>query len=249
MFGLSQQSLKVAIPQLLFFLCSLIATLIFWSYHHGITTQWYGVPSVPSQQSTKIKFLGDQQLAYRSLSLSIQNFGDTGGRTEPLRNFDYNAVINWFYLGQSLDKKSNYLPNLAAYYYGGIEDKTKLRPLIDYLADIGQTGEGEKWRWLAQAVFLARFKLEDQDLALNLAYKLAALEGENLPVWTDQMPAFVLTKVGEEKAALDIMTTIMATDRSLQQNDINYMCWYIEDKINPARTLLEANEIYQNFCI
>lgn len=245
----AQRPLRYTIRHFLAFIIMSVLTLCFWQYHHDLHPDWRGVPTVPSYTRIINNYLGDQQLGYRAMSIKIQNFGDTGGQTISIKNFDYDQLFRWFSLGTQLDARSNYLPSLAAYYYGAIDDEEKLRHVVDYLSEVGNSAENGKWRWLAQAVFLARFKIEDQELALNLAYKLAALEGDQLPIWTDQMPAFVLAKVGEEKAALDIITTIMATDKTLVQNEINYMCWYMSKKIGISIQALNKNEIFQSFCI
>ncbi len=230
------------------FLAMVLATICFWFYQRDLRIAWHNIPNVPSNNHVLIQYIGEKQLAYRTLSLKIQNFGDTGGQSVPLKSFDYQKLEQWLWLATEFDPVSNYIPNLAAYYFAGIDDPSRLQYIVDYLAAVGFDRSHEKWRWLAQAVFLSRFKLEDQDLALKLAYELAAMEGDDLPIWTKKMPAFVLAKVGEEKAAMDIITTIMATDRTLKVNEINYMCWYLEEKLAIAPDILSQNNIYMSFC-
>ena len=100
------------------------------------------------------------------------------------------------------------MPYIASFYFGALDDTTeKLRPLIHYLYEVGNAAEGEKWRWLAHAVYLARFKLQDLDLAYKMALDLAALanqDGSDLPNWARQMPAFILNAKGDKQAAMAI---------------------------------------------
>jgi hypothetical protein len=143
------------------------------------------------------------------------------------------------------------VPSLAAYYFGATKKKQDTCYLVDYLAKAGSDKiEGvERWRWLAHAVYMARFVMKDQDKALELANQLAAIATPDMPIWTKQMPAYVMSKVGQKKAARDLILTVMATDKSLVQADINQSCWYIDHNLREAGDGLEENPVYQTFCM
>src|SRR5690606_9801475 len=169
---------------------------------------WPGLPPASSRASTLLYGFGDVQFAYRNVGMMLQNAGDTGGRVTNLKDYNYAHVEDWLWRADSLDPHANYVPGLAAYYFGATKEPDELRHLVDYLAHVGSDTAGERWRWLAHAVYLARFRIEDQDKALDLAYRLAEHKGEDLPIWTKQMPAYVMSKTGQKKAARDLMLTI-----------------------------------------
>src|SRR5690606_23680957 len=131
--------------------------------------------------------------------------GDTGGRTTSLNDYNYEELAKWFFLADTLDPVSNYVPYLAAFYFGGVQEPEKFRPVLDYLVHVGNRAEGEKWRFLAHAVYLARFELEDNDTALELANKLARVNNPNMPGWTRQMPAFIMNTQGKKEAAYALL--------------------------------------------
>ena len=101
-------------------------------------------------------------------------------------------------------------------------------PIVEYLDVIGQRQHGEKWRWLAQAVFLARFRLNDMDRALDLANKLAQAKDGNIPVWARNMPVFILNAKGEKQGAYALMLEILKTSHTkLHPEEVNEMKNYI----------------------
>ncbi len=214
------------------FLCALLLNMAVLFSVQGKKTSWANVPPVPSEQSAPFAALGDPQFAYRNFGIMIQNFGDTGGRTTSLNDYDTEKLGAWFRFMNVLDPHSNFIPFLAAYYFGGAENATNMAPITDYLEYIGSTTENEKWRWLAQAVFIARYKEKDLDKALLLANKLASMYEDGMPAWTKQMPAFVTMAAGDKKAAFGIMAGILAGDTStMDPAEVNFMKLYICEEI------------------
>lgn len=216
------------IPSYLFLSICLLANFIFWTYSHNRQATWSNVPPAPIQHSAGMIALGDDQMAYRFYALMLQNLGNTGGRYISLADYDFNKLKEWFLLVDVLDPVSNAVPMMAANYFGSVQDKSKLGPVLDYLAVVGQRPYGEKWRWLGHAVYLARHEQKDNDRALELAYLLAANEDPDLADWARQMPAFVLQAKGETEMAYQIMLNILISNvDTLHPNEINYMTDHI----------------------
>lgn len=208
----------------------------FWFYSRDIKANWSNVPPVPSEMSAVSSTLGDIQFASRVISMMIQNLGSTGGRVTPVKDYDFEKLGGWFMLNHKLDPASNLTPYMAAYYFGASQDPTKIRPVINYLRVAGNSAEGEKWRWLLQGIYLARFKLKDLSLAMEMSEELAAIEKEDMPDWTRRMKVNVLNQQGEKEAALQLMLGILK-DKSdkLHPNEVNAMVGYIcEQILDPA---------------
>ncbi len=208
---------------------ALALNIALWFHARSFTSRWTNVPPVPSQISATASGLGDHQFAYRIIGIMLQNLGDTGGRTTGLAEYDYEELSKWFLLEHRLDPHSNFIPFLAAFYFGGTKNPEKLRPLIEYLRVAGNSTEGEKWRWLAHASYLARFKLNDYDLALELANKLAQLPKDDMPAWTRNMPALVLNARGDREAAFNMLLEILKSSADkMHPNEVNatrdYIC-------------------------
>lgn len=213
-----------------------------WSLTRERQAEWLNVPPVPGKSTVYMSALGDGQLAYRSLAVMLQNLGDTGGRVTPLRDYDFDRLAEWFYLMHDLDPQSDYIPYLASFYFGAVngdEVGEKLRPLVGYLYKVGKSSEGEKWRWLAHGIYLARFKMNDLDYAYDMALDLAELgyKNKDMPHWTRQMPVFILNAKGDKEAALSLMMSILSSvGDKIHPSEVNYTRSYIcEQILTPAQ--------------
>ena len=205
-----------------------IANLVFWMSAHQRQMNWQNVPPAPEDGKGAMMAMGDDQLAYRAYAMMLQNLGNTGGRTISLKHYDFSKLEEWFLLADSLDQTSDAVPMMAAYYYGAVQDKEKLNYVLDYLSIVGQRPEGEKWRWLGHAVYLARHEQKDNEKALELAYLLAANKSPDLADWARQMPAFILQAQGDTELAYKIMLNILVSNvDTLHPNEVNYMVDYI----------------------
>lgn len=207
----------------------------------SVTASWANVPPVPTEESAAMLALGDEQLSYRIFGLMIQNLGDIGGKVTPLHEYNYDRLGDWFFLQDKLDPRSNYIPLLAAYYFGGSQDAEDLDPVIAYLSLVGQRSYAEKWRWLAQAVYLARFRQNDLDKAMGLAHILAGMWQPGMPAWARQMPAFVAMQQGDKVAAYAMLMALLKDEReNMHPNEVNFTVSYICER------LLDAAEAAQH---
>lgn len=224
-----------------FWVFGLFAALIFmnvtlWASVRSEKIIWDNVPPTPSVQGALWGALGDKQLAYRSYGITVQNIGDTGGKITNLAEYDYEALGRWFRLAHQLDPDSSFMPFLAGYFFGAIRGHPdKLPPIIDYLELASGDGAGQKWRFLGQAAFLARFKMNDLDRALELANRLASFDNPDMALWAKQMPVFILTAQGEKKAAYELMTTMLRSEgENLHPSEVNATLDYICTRILSA---------------
>lgn len=204
---------------------------LFWSQTRDLRAGLEEVPPAPSPAVANALALGDHQFLYRTTTFALQNLGDEGGRVTPLKDYDYQRLGRWFSLLDQFDPRSNYLPVLVGHYFSQSPEPDHVRVVIAYLSRIALREPAQNWRWLAHAVYLARHKVKDLGLALNLAYRLAALEAPGMPIWTRQMPAFVLAEVGDKEAARDLMEAILESDPNLAAGEIDFMREFIDTRL------------------
>jgi len=213
-------------------LAGLLTQMLFWAHSHTPRNEWRAVRlAAPSAALADALRVADDQFTYRALALGLQNAGDFAGEMTPLKDFDYGRLAGWFSLLSEIDPDSQYIPALAGYYYGQSRNPDQLRHIVTYLQQLAVKYPQKHWRWLAYSVYLARHRIKDQSLALELAYQLAALQVADLPIWTRQMPAFVLADIGEKEAARDILEAILATSPDLQQAEQNFIRNYIDTRL------------------
>lgn len=212
---------KTTILIIIFFVF-LVCNFTLWLSVRDQQAQWLNVPPPPNPENSAAAGLGDKGFAYRSVGFMLQNLGDSGGRSTPLSDYDYERLGQWFLVADALDEKSNFIPFLAAHYFGAVQNPAKLPPVIEYLSNVGERTEGEKWRWLVQAIHLARYRLNDIDRALDIARKLASLDVPDLPIWAKNMDALIMNVKGEKQAAYEIMIQTLQSEG---------------DKLDPTETL------------
>lgn len=212
---------------------TLVLNLAFWSGSKFIYAKWEGVPPVPTRNGATMMALGDPEFAYRLGAITLQNLGDSGGRVTPIRNYDYARLGAWFKLLDDLDPASDHVPMLAAYYFGATRVPADVAVVVDYLSAAGARPIGSKWRWLVHAIFLARHRLDDLQLALDLAYKLSKMQlvDDVMPGWARQMPAFVLKEQGDREDARKIITELLLTGHGFHPNEIHFMKSYLTEEL------------------
>lgn len=230
----------------LMLVAALAANVLFWFGSSDLYAKWDGVPPVPTQEGAVMMALGDSQFAYRLGAITLQNLGDGGGRVTPMKDYQYDKLGKWFWLLHGLDPASDHVPMLAAYYFGGTRVPKDVAVVVEYLAAIGQNPAGAKWRWLVQAVFLARHRLNDPELALDLAYKLSKMQlvDDTMPAWGRQMPAFILQDKGDREDARRIIKELLLTGHGFHPNEINFMAGYLVETLGvdprEVETILRA---------
>lgn len=217
-----------------------VANGAFWAYSNDIQPRWANVPPPPEKNRTVASFLGDEGLAYRVSAFLLQNYGNTSGAgVIALKDYDYGRLAGWFRLLKLIDARSDYVPFMAAYYFSATQDPSQLDSVIDYLADVGRDKSGEKWRWLAQAVYLAKHRQNDLPKALKLAHELSQQYRPGMPAWSKQMEAIISNDIGDKKMAYAIMLGILTSNVDhMHPNEINhtraYICEQILDKAEAA---------------
>jgi len=228
------------------FLLILAANVAFWFHGRDLRAIWGNVPPAPTEAGAVMFAAGDRQLAYRTSGIMLQNLGNTGGQAVALKDYNFEMLGRWFHLVDRLDPLSSFMPFLAAYYFGGAQEGTDMTPLVDYLATVGRRSEGEQWRWMAQAVFIARYRQKDLNWAFELAEELAGLWEPGRPAWMKQMPAFVSMASGDKEASYNIMMAILKDGADTLRKEevysmVDYICRRILDSAEAAQHPLCAN--------
>lgn len=207
----------------------LLAQGVFWHQTHQIRPELDVVPPPPGKAEVLALSFGDTEFHFRVLSLKMQNFGDLFGRFTSLRYYDFSRLFQWFNLLDTLDAKSDMVPNMATYYFAQTQNTPDVRYVVDYLYSHATHDVKHKWWWLLQALYLSMHKLNDMDLAAKIA---APMINPDVPVWAQQMVAVVHEKRGEMEDAYNIMQTISENAGTLSDRDLRYMTYFIKERLN-----------------
>jgi hypothetical protein len=196
------------------------------------TIAWHDVripiAPAPSLSVAHALGLGDDQFFFRQGVLTITHAGTADGSVASLRDLDYSALVSWFTLLDRLDIRSSAAPVLAAYWYGYTPDKKDGREIVDYLVSRSEMDRQTGWRWLVEAVYLARYHLNDLGLALDLANRAAEADLPNAPFYVHHLPAFIELQLGQRDAALVLLKALLESSPDLPQDPVDLLHLMIE---------------------
>ena len=217
------------------FLLSFALQIIFQIKTEHLKPNVHVVPPLPSKYTIEALSFGDEEFYFRILALKIQNAGDSFGRSTPLKNYDYSKLYEWFKILDSLNSESRIIPSIASYYYSQTQHKEDVKYLIKYLDEHASVDINKNWWWLYQATYLAKFTLKDQALALNLAYKLSKNEDARAPLWTKQLPAFLLAENGQDCEAFFVISQLLQDNasgkREIKPDEMDFMRHFIKERL------------------
>ncbi len=194
------------------------------------------VPPAPRAEGVEAVSLGDSQVFFRILALTLQNSGDGFGRFTPLKNYDYGKLAQWFTLLDRLDPRSDMIAAMAAYYFAQTQNTPDVRYVVDYLYAHAMKDPAHKWWWMIQAIYLSMHKLNDMELALKVAQPLLH---PDVPAWAQQLVAVVHEKRGEMDDALSIMEAIKDNAKHITDQDLRFMQYFITERLHALDKKLE----------
>ena len=171
----------------------------------------------------------DSQLFFRIGTFIIQNFGNNYGNFTPLVEYDYERLYSWFKFMDNLDKKSNFIPTIATFYYANTKEKNQIMKIVDYLIEYSKNNLEEKWWWLLQATYIAKYKLKDSQLAKNLSKPL--IDVKNIPTWAKMTHAIILSDLNEYESAYEVSNMIIQNNKNDNILNDNYMNFFIQEKL------------------
>jgi hypothetical protein len=178
------------------------------------------MPPAFSPVALKALALGDDEYLFRALALWLQDVGDGGGRVRPLREYDYDRVVDWLQDLDALNPRSEYAHTIAARYFGAITDPqaapSRVAKIGEYFRRLGREHPAADWPWLVWAGVKVQAIARDRELAERLADDLVALKGNpTVPDWLPLIAIRLYQVAGNEAAARSLaMDPDLASVRS-----------------------------------
>lgn len=182
------------------------------------------LPVPPKTSLVSLVSLDDSITAAKWVMLWLQAFDNQPGISIPLRELNYPRVTEWLDLVLKLDNKIQY-PLLAAIrFYAEVADEQKQRTMIDYISKKFIENPDERWQFMAHAVYIAKHRIKDQQLALGCAKLIREYAtGKNVPYWAKQMEIFVLEDMGELESAKILIGGLLESGELKDAHQINFL--------------------------
>jgi hypothetical protein len=201
-------------------LAALAAQLTFASLRQAPRVSVSALPSPPSAAVLRVVSLDQPALAARLMMLWLQAYDYQPGVSLPFRGLDYAAIEAWLARMLELDPTFQYPLLAAARLYGEVDDAPRQRRMLAFIASSFSADPARRWPWLAHGVYLAKHRLKDPALALQLAEALAAADpAAAIPDWARQMRIFVLEDMGELESAKVLLGGLLASGKIVDSHE------------------------------
>lgn len=182
---------------------SLFLQLIWHHFFTQIDARKRALPTATESSYIQLLSFNDSITASKITMLWLQAFDNQPGISISLQDLNYDKVISWLDLVLQLDDKTQY-PLLAAIrFYAEVQNPDKQRKMVNFVSNKFIEKPNERWASMAHAVYIAKFRLKDIELALACAKLLRQYaKGNNVPFWAKQMEIFILEDMGELESAM-----------------------------------------------
>ncbi len=232
----TERSLRFVPPCALAFLLGGLAAQAWW--HHlspAPEARADALPSPPSAGSLRVWAMGDPEVLARLLMLWLQAYDNQPGISVPFKDLDYEKVVAWLDRIVELDARAQYPLLAAARLYGEVPVPAKQRLVLDFVYRRFLEDPDRRWPWLAHAVYVAKHRLHDVELALRYAEALERhATGPEVPHWAQQIRILVLSEMGELEAARSLIRALLQSGRITEPEEIAFLSAQLERLRPPA---------------
>ena len=126
---------------------------------------------------------------------------------------DYAVLVDWLELISQISPHSEYSMLLASRIYTQTSDPQQLHLMLDFIERQFDADPQLHWRRLAEASLIAKHKLHDLDLALQMAEKIARQPASvQMPQWARDFRFLLLAELNEFESAIAIIQALLQSN-------------------------------------
>lgn len=170
-----------------------------------------------------LSFGSDQLLSYMMM-LAVQMHDNQKGRHLSYRHLDYAVLSDWLLMLYKLNPHSDYPAFMATRVYSQVADKKKVRQMIGVVDTLFDGNPEKHWRRMTEACLLAKHKLKDLPLALELAQKVANMSAAiKLPHWARDMKLVLLDELNQLESAQLLISSMLQSGEVKDPDEIRFL--------------------------
>ena len=178
----------------------------------------------PGASMLRLASLGEPIALAKILMLQLQAFDYRSGSKVPYKDLDYSRVEDWLARILDLDPRGQYPLLAASRLYAEVTDEAKQRQMLEFVYRQYLIDPNRRWPWLAHAIFLAKHRLKDVDLALRYAAAMSKYTtAKDVPAWATTMEIFILEDLNELEAARVMIGGLLASGRITDRGEIYFL--------------------------
>jgi hypothetical protein len=127
-----------------------------------------------------------------------------------------------------MDRRSEFGIGMASGFFGQSQNVRDVEPIVRFMMRDVAKDPQRRWRWLYQAIYLARHRLRDDELALEAAEQLHSYDFQGIEPWAVMMPAFILEDHRRyAEAAAVVRETVTRFGSRLDKHDAAWTTAYL----------------------
>jgi hypothetical protein len=182
------------------------------------------LPPVPSAATLSLAGLGDRAVLGAGLLLWLQAFDSQGGRHLSYRDLDYGRLIEWLDRIHELRPDSDYPLLLATRVYSSTPDREQMRSALEFTHRTALSDPERFWRWLAEAAVLAKHRLGDLSLGLQMARDITRrVPAGQLPHWARDLELILLQDLGEYESAYLLIQGLLDSGEITDPDELRFL--------------------------
>ena len=181
------------------------------------------LPRPPAVDVLRAISLGEPVALAKFLMLWLQAFDHQPGISIPYKNLDYDRVIAWLDTILALDESSHYPLLTASRIYADVPDPERQRKMLEFVYERFLQDPNRRWPWLAHAVYVAKHRIKDSDLAMKYARALRLYATASaVPAWARQMELFILEDLGDVEGAKILLGGLLDSGAIKDANELRF---------------------------
>ena len=197
-----------------------------WGYTRPpATASAEALPYAPDIRILGLSGLGEPGTLAKVMMLWLQAFDNQPGISIPFARLDYVRVINWLDVILNLDSRFQYPLLSASRVYTETPDSDRKRLMLKFVHRRFLEDPDRRWPWMAHAVYVAKHRIKDLQLALEYANALRLnVSVDAAPSWVTQLEIYVLEDLGElDSARILIGGLLESGELSGNDNELRFL--------------------------
>lgn len=184
-------------------------------FHHHIAQQRFEANYQPLGQPMNAATyrsiaMGSEQLLGYLLAIRLQLHDSQAGQYFAYSLIDYDVLVDWLNQITMVSPGTEYPMLLASRVYTTTSDRQRLRLILEFIQQRFDDDPQLHWRRLAEASVIAKHKLQDLDLALSMAEKIARQPASvQMPQWARDFRFLLLAELNEFESAIAIIQALL----------------------------------------
>ena len=198
-------------------------------WHHHVSRRQFEAEYRPLTRPLQLPFyrglaMGSEQLLGYLLAIRLQLHDNQAGPHFVYSMIDYDRLVAWLDRISDISARTEYPMLLASRIYTQTRHKERLRKMLAFIERRFDDDPQLHWRRLAEASVIAKHKLEDLDVALRLAKKLAAQPAHiEMPHWARDFEFLLLADLNELESAIAIIQALLQSGSIKDPDELNFL--------------------------